>query len=780
MKKILEYLFIWVVILASIFSNPTIGYCSEPDNSEIQIQSDCNSSFENIYSDSNSAGGITLKVTWNEPVLGEPTTFHVSADGGSGLYKFNMEAPSYSNPNENSYESVADPTRGEWIKYTAECSSYDYSFTMTASGTYNFRFHVMDLKSGVTYLRTNTYIKVADKNYPSINDIISATVKKCNSETDGTDFGKALWLHDWLIEQLEYDSSLKWSSAESALTRGLGTCQAYESAYSRLLSAAGIQNAETRDTDDGHTWNAMKIDGQWYQVDCTWDDTKDNYYSFDSTHLYFGLTDELMAIAHKGHNNIYTEGGYSTRSTSLDDNYYVKTGEAREWALTYRERIQENLDFGKTEFVISSDNSSYPPSISGIQNGIIGYVLKQMEWKVNGQQVIINVDADSTKFNFTVKYSNCEHKWDSGEIIKKPSCTDSGIKKYTCTICGQSEEQIMPALGHEFSDEWVIDKAATFTDEGSKSHHCIRCSEKSDITIIEKLNKYTESISYRTHIQNIGWQERKKDGAISGTTGISRRVEAFDVRIDNQSISGDVKYRAFVQNSGWQEWGKNGSISGTTGLSLSLEAIEIMLTDELNNIYDIYYRTHIQDYGWLGWSKNGNPSGSRAMNKRIEAIEVRLVKKGEAAPGSVEKSYLINDNDSICYRSHVQDMGWTNYAKDGGQCGTTGYGKRLEAVELKLSSTIEGSVQYRTHIQDYGWQDWKKDGQLSGTSNYNKRIEAIQIKLTGQIADKYDIYYRAHIQNIGWQSWVKNGEVSGTEGQSRRIEAIEIKLVTKI
>ena len=215
-------------------------------------------------------------------------------------------------------------------------------------------------------------------------------------------------------------------------------------------------------------------------------------------------------------------------------------------------------------------------------------------------------------------------------------------------------------------------------------------------------------------------------------------------------------------------------------MSLRLEAIEIMLTDELNNIYDIYYRTHIQDYGWLGWSKNGNPSGSRAMNKRIEAIEVRLVKKGEAAPGSVEKSYLINDNDSICYRSHVQDMGWTNYAKDGGQCGTTGYGKRLEAVELKLSSTIEGSVQYRTHIQDYGWQDWKKDGQLSGTSNYNKRIEAIQIKLTGQIADKYDIYYRAHIQNIGWQSWVKNGEVSGTEGQSRRIEAIEIKLVTKI
>ena len=64
----------------------------------------------------------------------------------------------------------------------------------------------------------------------------------------------ALYLHDWLLDQLEYDNSLKWSSAESALTRGLGTCQAYESAYSKLLTAAGITNSETRDIYDGHTW----------------------------------------------------------------------------------------------------------------------------------------------------------------------------------------------------------------------------------------------------------------------------------------------------------------------------------------------------------------------------------------------------------------------------------------------------------------------------------------------------------------------------------------------
>lgn len=195
---------------------------------------------ENVYSHSDSAtsGDVTLKVEWNDPILGQPTTFHVSATGGSGIYKFNMEAPSYTNPDVMVYESVADPSRGEWTKYSDECTSQDYTFTMMASGTYNFRFHVMDIKAGVTYLRTNTYIQVSSSDYPSVNSLIQSAVTQCNNDTDGSDYQKALWLHDWLLNQLEYDNSLKWSSAESALTRGLGTCQAYERAYAQLLSTA--------------------------------------------------------------------------------------------------------------------------------------------------------------------------------------------------------------------------------------------------------------------------------------------------------------------------------------------------------------------------------------------------------------------------------------------------------------------------------------------------------------------------------------------------------------
>lgn len=368
------------------------------------------------HSDSATSGSVTLNVEWNDPVLGQPTTFHVSATGGSGNYLFRMDAPSYSNPNEYAYEPVADPSRGEWTKYTDACVSHDFTFTTMATGTYNFRFYLMDKASGVYYLRTNTYIQVADDAYPSVASIIGAAVSQAKQNTNGSEYEMALYLHDWLLDQLEYDNSLKWSSAESALTRGLGTCQAYESAYAKLLSAAGIENAETRDTYDGHTWNAVKLDGEWYQVDCTWDDTSDNFYAdLDQRHLYFCLTDELMAIAHPGHGKIYTSDNYATRSNSLMNNYYVRNGKADEWAGKYVERIQKHLDAREESFSIDADNQSFPPSISGIQNGIIVYAMNQREWKAGDAKAKLTAASNVTttssnkwtaKYDFKTEYQS--------------------------------------------------------------------------------------------------------------------------------------------------------------------------------------------------------------------------------------------------------------------------------------------------------------------------------------------------------------------------------------
>ncbi|WP_230314768.1 Ig-like domain-containing protein, partial [Bifidobacterium longum] len=126
----------------------------------------------------------------------------------------------------------------------------------------------------------------------------------------------------------------------------------------------------------------------------------------DQRHLYFGLTDELMAIAHPGHTSIYQADGYGQRSTSLKDNYFVRSGEADQWADKYAERIQSHLDDLEESFMISVDNANDPPSIRNIINGIIAYALNQKNWHTAGREAKLEAATNDTSFTFSVKYAD--------------------------------------------------------------------------------------------------------------------------------------------------------------------------------------------------------------------------------------------------------------------------------------------------------------------------------------------------------------------------------------
>lgn len=231
---------------------------------------------------------------------------------------------------------------------------------------------------GIYYLRTTAEVTVNDAARPSVTQIVNNAVAQYRQETNGSEYDMALWLHDWALDQLEYDHSLNRCSAESGLTRHQGTCESYQRIYSKLLNAAGIANG--RITGNGHTWNAVKIDSKWCQMDLTWDDTSDNWNGdLDQRHLYFCLTDELIAIAHSDHTANYQKDDYAYRSTDLSNNYFVRNGKADEWAEKYAARIQEHLDAKEESFSIDAENQSFPPSISGIQNGIVAYAMSQRE-----------------------------------------------------------------------------------------------------------------------------------------------------------------------------------------------------------------------------------------------------------------------------------------------------------------------------------------------------------------------------------------------------------------
>lgn len=147
-------------------------------------------------------------------------------------------------------------------------------------------------------------------------------------------------------------------------------------------------------------------------------------------------------------------------------------------------------------------------------------------------------------------------------------------------------------------------------------------------------------LTYRTHVQNIGWQGWREEGAISGTSGQALRLEAIETKVDNSVYDIGVEYQTHVQNVGWQNWKSDGEMSGTSGKSLRLEAIKLKLTGTDQGKYDVYYQVHAENYGWLDWAKNGENAGTEGLSLRLEAIKVVVVLKGASAPGPTTRPFI--------------------------------------------------------------------------------------------------------------------------------------------
>ncbi|MBU5479880.1 leucine-rich repeat protein [Blautia sp. MSJ-19] len=76
---------------------------------------------------------------------------------------------------------------------------------------------------------------------------------------------------------------------------------------------------------------------------------------------------------------------------------------------------------------------------------------------------------------------------------KAATCTEDGWKEVgVCEVCGEhysypTDENVIPATGHTWSEDYVVDKEATCTETGEKSKHCTVCDAKEDVQEIPAL-----------------------------------------------------------------------------------------------------------------------------------------------------------------------------------------------------------------------------------------------------------------------------------------------------
>ena len=120
-----------------------------------------------------------------------------------------------------------------------------------------------------------------------------------------SDYEKVKYVHDKLLGKVTYnkDAALN-QSAYSALVNGQTVCAGYARAYQYLLQQLGIPCYYcTGYSGADHAWNIVKLYGDYYNVDVTWDDTNPHTYNYfnrsdadlASTHVRKGLSVKLPA-----------------------------------------------------------------------------------------------------------------------------------------------------------------------------------------------------------------------------------------------------------------------------------------------------------------------------------------------------------------------------------------------------------------------------------------------------------------------------------------------------
>lgn len=124
------------------------------------------------------------------------------------------------------------------------------------------------------------------------------------------------------------------------------------------------------------------------------------------------------------------------------------------------------------------------------------------------------------------------------------------------------------------------------------------------------------NLTYKVHIQDIGWSNWQNADEVAGTTGECKRIEAVKIKGNNGL---EIKYRAHVQDIGWQDWVTNGEMAGTTGQCKRIEALEI----EANKVLEM--QEHVQDVGWMPKSKgNKIHVGTEGKQLRLEAFRIKV------------------------------------------------------------------------------------------------------------------------------------------------------------
>lgn len=307
-------------------------------------------------------------------------------------------------------------------------------------------------------------------------------------------------------------------------------CEGYSKAFQYLCDEGGVEcytvsGVMTGGTGaGGHMWNIVVLDGKSYLVDVTNCDAGTVGYpdelclkgavTGDASGCSFNANGSNISYVYykgePGHDNIIAMYPASLRTVSTEDytpsaahvhtlgkweadgeNHVQKCTECKEIVNTeahsYGTWNSDKNNHWKVCTVCGAKGETAAHVSSGAATEEKAEICTVCAFEINPKLDHTHVWDTEWSHNDTQHWHKCttcttgedtraDHVWGEGEVTKAATCTEDGVRTFTC-VCGATKTEAVKATGHSYG-EGTVTKAATCTENGEKTYACANCTYK--------------------------------------------------------------------------------------------------------------------------------------------------------------------------------------------------------------------------------------------------------------------------------------------------------------
>lgn len=186
----------------------------------------------------------------------------------------------------------------------------EYSFCITSRSYRHSNGNVISLN--FQYDNTSTI----RARHEHIDEQLSEIVSYMNPDLNNIE--KIAWINDYICDTFQYDIVTEYHTIDKLLETERGICEAYANLFTALCRKIGLKSSYCYSNEIQHIWNVVELNGQWYHIDTTWND------SYAERYEYFLLSENEMrtAIAKEKGNNFQMNSPYQANSTIYDNAFW--------------------------------------------------------------------------------------------------------------------------------------------------------------------------------------------------------------------------------------------------------------------------------------------------------------------------------------------------------------------------------------------------------------------------------------------------------------------------